>query len=188
MVSPAAGSAKRLIRTKFVGMQGAWSTLGAWPFFAAEKSPFVYTTLTDCTIFWFDSRMFQTERDGKGLSHESLLGIARGLVFNSDISEIFIPKVSKALGYGTAARMNLRGLQKMAEAITAPRHAEELQTLVFESLVKLLRKHELVMNGDASVVGSAALAAEGRRPKPATPPPMPHSLARRAWEASRQSS
>lgn len=185
MVSPASGVKASPNQTEYIGMAGSWSTLGARPFFAAKASSLVYTALTDCTGFWYDSRMFQTERDGKGLSRGSLLGIARSLVLNSDISEIFVPKVAAALGYDVPKRPNLHELQAAIGLITRPDHREAFQKFAFTTLVKLLRKHELVMKGDASIVGSAALAAEGRRPKSATPPPTPHSLARRAWEASR---
>lgn len=182
MVAPAPGAKLSLTRTEYVGLGNDWCILGARPFFTARPSRLVYTALTDCTIFWFDSRMFQTAHDEKGLSRESLLGIARGLVLNSDISEIFVPKIAKVLGCDIPESPTEREMQAGVELITAPCHVKRFQSLAFTSLVKLLRKHELVMNGKAHIVGSRALAEDRRRT--ATPPPPPCSLARRVWEAS----
>lgn len=183
MVTPRVGVQRNLAQTEYVGIGTAWSILGARPFFSTAPSPLVYTALTDCTLFTFDSRMFQTEQSGMGLSKDALLGIARGLMLNSDISEIFVPKIAKALGYTVSAKPSFQEIQDSIKQITAEKHAGKVQELIFNCLVKLLKKHEEVSRGTANIVGSPALAAERRHS--ATPPPIPSSLARRAWEASR---
>jgi CRP-like cAMP-binding protein len=183
MVTPGPRVNNHLTQTEYVGMETEWSILGARPFFSTGQSPFVYTALTDCTIFTFDARMFQTEQDGRGLSKEALLAIARGLVLNSDISEIFVPKIAQALGYDIPKKPNFQELQRGVKLITAAHCAKRFRELIFKSLVKLLRSHELALSGKGVIVGSPALAAERRRFM--APPPIPHSLARHVWETSR---
>lgn len=185
MVTPRAGSERLLTKTEYIGIGSEWSILGARPFFSMGPSPFVYTALTDCKIYTFDTRMFQTESDGKGLSKESLLTIARGLVLNSDISEIFVPKIAKAFGFNIPTNPNLNELQAGIELITAPHHRENFRKKIFQCLIALLKKHEEVSKNPIRLVGSAALVRDKRRTT--APPPAPGSLPRRMWEAGRAS-